>query len=116
MGWAAFSDLWGNAGMAHRLGLCGIFVGSAAMPVVGVMSMVGGLGWLAAALWVGAVVLIVLANYERVKAIKRYRTDWYPNALVASRSSKVKIREDRRDRGKCNGKAENKPGITESAE
>ncbi len=78
MGWAAFSDLWRNAGIAYRLGLCGIFVGLVAAPAVGVMLMVGGLGWLAAALWVGAVVLIVLANYERVKAIKRYRTDWCP--------------------------------------
>ena len=46
MGWAAFSDLWRNAGIAYRLGICGILVGLAAMPAVGVMLMAGQ-GWLA---------------------------------------------------------------------
>jgi hypothetical protein len=77
MGWAAFSDLWHNAGIGYRLGLSGIFLGLAAAPAAGVLFVIGGFAWLAVALLIGAMALIVPANYERVQAIKRYRTDWY---------------------------------------
>jgi hypothetical protein len=79
MGWEAFADLWRNAGMDYRLGLCGIFVGLAVMPAVGVLLMVGDLA-LAGALWIGGVLLIVLGNWGRVRAIQRYRRDWYPGS------------------------------------
>jgi hypothetical protein len=78
MGWAAFSDLWHNAGIGYRLGLSGIFLGLAAAPAAGAIFMIGGFAWLAVTLWIGAMALIVPANYARVQAIKRYRTDWYP--------------------------------------
>lgn len=59
-------------------GLSGILLGLVAAPAAGVLFMIGGFAWLALALFIGAMALIVPANYERVQAIKRYRTDWYP--------------------------------------
>lgn len=77
MGWSAFGDLWRRAGWGFRLGLCGIGLGVAAMVVVGVL-LAGGNPGLAAVLWIIGVGLIIVANYVRVRAIKRARPDWYP--------------------------------------
>jgi hypothetical protein len=47
------------------------------MVVVGVL-LAGGNPGLAAVLWIIGVGLIIVANYVRVRAIKRARPDWYP--------------------------------------
>lgn len=69
--WVEFADRWQNAGLAHRFGLLLIALGVIAAVIAGVLTATG-MGWWSLIAWGVAICLVVVGNYIRVRALRRY--------------------------------------------